>query len=81
MRDVPPTGRFLGLRHAACPKTRQWIYRESGPCVFGDYGDRGFQAVSAMSTLIAVSSRSAVRSTQAGDLVLSQFSAALRALP
>ena len=40
-----------------------------------------FQAVSAMSMLIAVSSRSAVRSTRARDLVLSQFSAALRALP
>ena len=40
MRDVSPIGRFLGLRHTACPKTRQWIYRECGPCVFGDYGDR-----------------------------------------
>ena len=81
MREVPPTGRFLGLRHTACPETRQWLYRERSPRVFGDYGDRALQAVSAVSRLIARSSRSGVRSTQAGDLVLSWFSTALPALP
>lgn len=39
------------------------------------------QAVSAVSRLISMSSRSGVRSTQAGDLVLSWLSTALPALP
>ena len=41
MREVPPSGRFLGLGHTACPETKQWLYRESSTRVFGDYGDRG----------------------------------------